>query len=444
MERVYRKRNKRNMKGSSRAQNDNKTDKLRVAAYCRVSTDQELQETSLDNQITTYRERINANPDWVLVDIFVDHGISGTRTNNRKGFNKMIQECREGKIDRILTKSISRFARNTVDCLRFVRELSSLNVTVMFEKEGIDTAGNFSEMLLTVMAAFAQEESRSLSENCKWGIRKRFQEGIVRWHDVYGYRREGDETYIVVEEEANVVREIFDLYEKGASPAEIERLLVEKKIPSISGKEVWPSGSVDHILSNDVYAGDIVLQKGYVQDALSHKRVINDGSVVPMYLIRDNHTAIVSHEQFDRVQRIRLLKSTKMGNRYPFDEGVLRCPYCGEGLKIRRIEREKKHISVWYCENCHKFAVSHDDMKRVVLKAIQTRPEFSAAVSPELYMLERCVDHIELGKHARVNDRTLTVFWKNGGKTELSTDIASDDLKPKVLAENIRQLEKRK
>ena len=190
---------------------------LRVAAYCRVSTDTEEQSTSFNGQVNAYTSLINSNPEWTLAEIYADDGISGTSAQKRPKFMQMIQDCEAGKIDLILTKSISRFARNTLECLSYVRHLNSLGTHIIFENNGIDTRANYSEMLLTILAAFAQEESRSISENTKWGIRKRFEVGEARWSRIYGY----DKGYVVNPQEAAVVQKIFNLYEHGMSTNEI-------------------------------------------------------------------------------------------------------------------------------------------------------------------------------------------------------------------------------
>ena len=194
----------------------------RVAAYCRVSTDSDAQLGSLENQMAAFRHQVSLHDDWELVQIYADEGISGTSTRHRAGFRQMIADCKAGKIDYIITKSISRFARNTMDCLKYVRELQGMGVQVYFEKEGIDTAGSISEILLTVMAAFAQEESRSISENVKWGMRKRFEAGVEWRVPIYGYRHTEEAMYIIVPEEATIVQEIFTRYAQ-CNPAGYDR-----------------------------------------------------------------------------------------------------------------------------------------------------------------------------------------------------------------------------
>ena len=235
----------------------------RVAAYCRVSTDNEGQMSSLELQMAAFRTQIELRPDWELVDIYSDEGISGTRVEKRPEFQRMIRDCEAGKIDYIITKSISRFARNTLECLQHIRYLQSLGVQLLFEKENIDTGTAFSEMLLTILAAFAQEESRSLSENAKWGIRKRFEAGIPKRTYIFGYTYDEQGNYVIVPEQAETVRYIFDLYETGRySMHQIAQKLMAEKRPSAYVNN-WDASHVHCILTNEKYVGDVLMQKRY-------------------------------------------------------------------------------------------------------------------------------------------------------------------------------------
>ena len=308
-------------------------EKLRVAAYCRVSTDSDEQETSFETQVEVYEKKIRANPAWEYAGVYTDEGITGTKASKRPGFQKMIKDAENGKIDRILTKSISRFARNTIDCIAYVRHLKELGTTILFEKENIDTGSTYSEMLLTVLAAFAQEESRSISANITWGVRKRFENGQERWAKMFGYRKDFDtgETYIIVEEEAKVVRLIYELYEKGMTTTETGKELEKREIPTPSGGKVWNAALVRSILVNEKYCGDLILQKYVTTDHLTHTFEKNDGEEAPMYYIKDHHKAIVPREQFNRVQKILDCRNKKVNgyDTYPLGD-KLRCPYCGK------------------------------------------------------------------------------------------------------------------
>lgn len=436
--------------------------KHRVAAYCRVSTDSDEQETSFNTQVEVYEKRILGNPNWEYAGVYADEGLSGTSAAKRVEFQRMMEDCREGKIDRILTKSISRFARNTLDCIEYVRELKELGVTILFEKEHIDTAGAYSEMILTVLAAFAQEESRSLSENIKWGVRKRFQDGTDRWVAIYGYTKVGDQTYVVVENEAAVIREIFDEYEHGLSTAKIGEKLDKAKVPTPLGKAHWDAALVHSILENEKYCGDIILQKFMTEDHLSHTCIKNDGHEVPQYYIKDHHPAIVSRDQFRRVETIRHMnnkKNPEIGGNYPYGN-LLRCPFCG-----RKLHQSKLGIygnqRGWTCEG-EDFLLRSDlldpallecDRKLPVEKLTDTEnldvqkalyykkkhPEFSQV---DFYWVDDLIESIELGTHSGKDDHTVTVHWKCGLTTMAETDRTKMTESPQVLCR--RSIEKRR
>jgi DNA invertase Pin-like site-specific DNA recombinase len=435
-------------------------EKLRVAAYCRVSTDSDEQETSFETQVEVYEKKIRANPAWEYAGVYTDEGITGTKASKRPGFQKMIKDAEEGKIDRIITKSISRFARNTLDCIGYVRHLKDIGTTILFEKENIDTGSAYSEMLLTVLAAFAQEESRSISANITWGVRKRFEEGQERWANVFGYRKDFDtgETYIIVEEEAKVVRLIFDLYEKGLSTSKIGKELQKRGILTPAGKVVWEGALVRSILVNDKYCGDLILQKYVTKDHLTHAFVKNDGEEAPMYYIKDHHKAIVSREQFNRVQRILEYRNKKKNgyDTYPLGD-KLRCPYCGKPMIQKKILVYKQSRG-WVCRD-HNFLIhtrhvedailaAYRSVNREKLKAIMekgTEDEKKAAElflkekdedfqTVEYYWVDELIDHIDLGLHRDKETRTLTVHWRCGFDTTVPTNIDPVKDDPEKLA----------
>ena len=276
---------------------------LRVAAYCRVSTKDEEQLTSYEAQQAYYTDMIMKNPNWTMAGIFADEGITGTSTAKRPEFLKMIRKCRQRKIDLILVKSISRFARNTVDCLGYVRALKELGIAVVFEKENINTMDTESEMLLTLMGAFAQAESESMSANIKWGRRQAMREGKVtfQYKHLYAYERGEDDKPRVIPEQAEVVRRMFDSFLMGNSIRMIKAELEQDKIPAASGRESWSEATIRSILKNEVYCGDVLLQKTYVSDCISKKSIKNTGQL-PMYLIQNHHEGIVSRDKFNAVQ----------------------------------------------------------------------------------------------------------------------------------------------
>ena len=273
---------------------------LRVAAYCRVSTKDEEQLTSYEAQQTYYTDMIMQNPNWTMAGIFADEGITGTSAAKRPEFLKLIRKCRQKKIDMVLVKSISRFARNTVDCLNYIRALKEL---VVFEKENINTMDSESEMLLTLMGAFAQAESESMSANIKWGRRQAMREGKVtfQYKHLYAYERGEDDKPRVIPEQAEVVRRMFDSFLMGNSIRMIKAELERDKIPAVSGGESWSEATIRNILKNEIYCGDVLLQKTYVSDCISKKSIKNTGQL-PMYLIQNHHEGIVSRDKFNAVQ----------------------------------------------------------------------------------------------------------------------------------------------
>lgn len=264
--------------------------KLRVAAYCRVSTDSEEQATSYEAQIEHYTNYIKSNPEWELAGIFADEGITGTNTKKREEFNRMIEECMQGKIDMIITKSISRFARNTLDCLKYIRQLKEKNIPVYFEKENINTLDSKGEILLTIMASLAQQESQSLSQNVKLGIQYRYQQGKIHInHNRFlGYTKDKDGNLVIVPEEAEIVKRIYREYLEGSSMLQIARGLEADGILTGAGNHRWHTSTINKILRNEKYIGDALLQKTYTVDFLSKKRVPNNG-IVPQYYVENSH-----------------------------------------------------------------------------------------------------------------------------------------------------------
>ena len=276
---------------------------LRVAAYCRVSTEEEEQQNSFEVQVRYYTEKITNHEGWLLAGIFADDGISGVRTKNRDQFNEMIELCRQGKIDLILTKSISRFARNTLDCIHYVRLLKSWGIPVIFEKECIDTGTMNSEMILTCLSSFAQAESESISGNVTKGIRMGYRQGrfAFRYTNCLGYRKGADGKPEIVPEEARVIRLIAQDFLNGESLHTIKLTLERLGVRSPSGNITWSTQTIQRILQNEKYVGDILLQKTYTADFLEGKVKKNNGEL-PQYYIRDNHPAILTREEFTGIQ----------------------------------------------------------------------------------------------------------------------------------------------
>ena len=254
------------------------TERLRVAAYARVSTDDEEQQTSYEAQVDYYTKKIRENPEWIFVEVYADEGITGTSTKRRKNFNRMIDDAMAGMIDRIITKSVSRFARNTVDTLTTVRKLKEKGVGVTFEKENIDTLDSKGELFITIMSSLAQEESRSISENVTWGWRKRIADGkvSVAYAHFLGYEKGPDGKMQIVEEEAKVVREIYAMFLDGKTPSGIAAALTKRSVPTPAGKATWQASTVKSILSNEKYRGDALLQKTFTVDFLTKKAKVNE------------------------------------------------------------------------------------------------------------------------------------------------------------------------
>lgn len=327
--------------------------KKRVAAYARVSTSADEQLLSLEVQKSHYEDYIRSNREWEFAGLYFDEGISGTKIKNRTGLQDLLKDCEDGKIDLILTKSISRFARNTTECLQMVRRLSELGVTIIFEKENIDTSRMDNEFLLTVLASMAETESRSSSQNLKWAIRKRFEDGtFIISTPPYGYRNEGSEM-VIVEEEAEVVRRIFSEALSGKGSTLIARGLENDGIPARRGKG-WSHAAVYDMLRNEKYTGDVQLQKTFTDD--SFNRHYNHGEE-NMYLVKDHHEPIVSHEDFDKVQAIIAQHGIERGNtaeegkyhsRYAFS-GKIRCGECGSKFKRTIIYLPSGKLIAWFC-----------------------------------------------------------------------------------------------
>lgn len=269
-----------------------------------MSTDQEEQLSSYENQVRYYKEMIEKNPEYDLVDIYADEGISGTNTKKREEFKRMIDDCRAGRIDLIITKSISRFARNTLDCLNYVRELKEKGVAIIFEKENINTMDAKGEVLLTILSSLAQDESRSISENSAWGIRRRFEQGQYRMSTkrFMGYDYDKNGNLVVNKEQAKVVKRIYHEYLLGKTPDRIARDFRAEKVKSWDGKSNWHVSTIDSMLRNEKYMGDVILQKSYTQDFLTKKRVVNDGKL-QMYHIQDDHEAIIDIDTWNAVQQ---------------------------------------------------------------------------------------------------------------------------------------------
>ena len=335
----------------------------RVAAYCRVSTDREEQEHSFETQKAMYTEMIMMKPTWQMAGIYADEGITGTVAKKRPGFMKMIEDCRKGKIDMIVTKSVSRFSRNNLDCLMYVRELKQLGIPIIFEKEGINTIQVSSELLLTLFGALSQAESESISMNVKLGIRQSLKNGNVRfsYKTFLGYRKGADGQPEIVPEQADIVKRIYNDFLAGATYLEIAKRLTEEHVPTMGGGNRWFSERIKSILKNEKYKGDALLQKTYITDPIS-KRVKKNNGELPMYYVENSHPAIIERRIFDSVQEEIARRAgkkkvkqtgtkTELG-RYSGKYALTELLYCGEcGTPYRRCtwSRNGKKKIVWRC-----------------------------------------------------------------------------------------------
>lgn len=288
--------------------NDRQNRKIRVGAYCRVSTDSDEQELSYETQCEYYENYIGSHENWELIAIYSDEGITGTSTNKRSDFMRMIDDARAGKLDMIITKSITRFARNTVDSLMYLRILKEYNVDVYFEVENVHSL-EANEMLLTILSSVAQQSSEDKSESIKWGYQRQFEKGKVYAANMYGYRSNRG-TLDIIEEEAEVVREIFSKYLSGMSESKIARYLTENKVPKKNGSTKWDSGTIGRMLQNEKYSGDALLKKTFSIDFLHKKRYKNEGQK-KMYFVENSHPAIVTKEVFKAAQVERTKRNMK-------------------------------------------------------------------------------------------------------------------------------------
>jgi len=367
--------------------------KIRVAAYCRVSTDSEEQLNSYESQKRTYTQKIAENPEWEMAGLFADEGITGTSLQKRTEFNRMIAACKRGSIDIILTKSLSRFARNTVDCLETVRMLKARGIGVIFEKENIDTLTQSSEFIMTLFSGFAQAESESLSKNVTWGKQKSMEAGhaAFQYRALLGYQKGADGKPEIVESEAQIVRRIFRSYLDGSSLADIKRMLDSEGLPTARGVKTWSHQVIHNILTNEKYIGDALLQKTYITDCISKKVKKNCGER-PMYYIENNHPAIIPRDVFQRVQEEMARRSSKRkvmqktgkteqgkySSKYALSE-LLICGECGTPYKRCTWSRNGKKRIVWRCisrlefgkKYCHNSpTIDEDKLQTGILTAL--------------------------------------------------------------------------
>lgn len=376
--------------------------RLKVAAYCRVSTDTDEQATSYEAQVEHYTEYIQKNPDWEFAGIYADDGISGTNTKKREEFNRMIEDCMAGRIEMVITKSISRFARNTLDCLKYIRQLKEKSIPVYFEKENINTMDAKGEVLLTIMASLAQQESQSLSQNVRLGIQYRYQQGKVQvcTNRFLGYDKDKDGNLVINPTEAEVVKRIFREYLEGSSLLDICNSLMADGILTGAHKKKWVPSTVKKMLTNEKYIGDALLQKTVTVDFLTKKRVSNNG-IAPQYYVEGSQPAIISKEIFMMVQeeiarRVNMSSGKSRSKRvysskYALSSIVI-CPKCGDIYRRMSWSIHGRRSIVWRCVTrvehgpvaCDAPTVKEEVLKAAVVQAINQTLGQKSEVIPKL------------------------------------------------------------
>ena len=406
----------------------NEQRKRRTAGYARVSTDSEEQLTSYEAQVDYYTNYIKSRDDWDFVEVYTDEGISGTNTKKREGFKRMVEDALDGKIDLIITKSVSRFARNTVDSLTTVRQLKEKGIEIYFEKENIWTLDSKGELLITIMSSLAQEESRSISENVTWGQRKRFADGkvCVPFKHFLGYDRGEDGNLVLNEKEAVIVRRIYSMFLQGMTPYGIASQLTADGVLSPAKKEKWNAGTVKRMLSNEKYKGDALLQKSYTVDFLSKKKKDNEGEI-PQYYVENNHEAIIEPAVFDMVQR-ELERRQPGRNRHSgvhIFSGKIKCGECGSwyGSKVWHSNSKYRRM-VWQCN--HKFN-KDEKCKTPHLDEETIKTFFISAVNKLLSEKEEIFENFQLLK-----DTVFDTTDLEKEQTELQSEI-------EVIAEMIQK-----
>ena len=397
----------------------------RVAAYARVSSGKDAMLHSLSAQVSYYSEHIQSHPEWEYAGVYVDEALTGTK-GERPKFQQMLSDCRAGKIDLILTKSISRFARNTVTMLETVRELKALGIDVYFEEQNIHSMSGDGELMLTILASYAQEESRSVSENCKWRIRQKFQQGIPTTTRLNGLRIDHGKV-TVIPDEAKAVALIFELRRAGMGKNGIARELNRRGVPAKRGG-IWHESVVETILRNEKYQGDLLLQKQYRVDHLSKIDRPNLGEL-PQYLVRDDHEAIVSREVFEEVQQsireraVAFPEGHGVRAHYPFSQRLI-CGHCGKHYK-RRVNSGK---IAWQCS-------TYMTRGKALCPAKQIRESILEAVSAEVLgtdtfdagLFEREINHIRICEGNRLafifrDGRKVEKTWKSPSRRDSWTD----------------------
>lgn len=408
---------------------------LRVAAYCRVSTDDEDQINSYKTQVAYYTEHISSNPKWIFAGVYADEGVTGTLVEKRDDFKRMIKDCEKHKIDLILTKSISRFARNTVESLTYVRKLKAMNIGVFFEEQNINSLTTDSEMFVGLYSVIAQAESENISANVRWGIQQRMKKGLYGFHyKTYGYIKGTDGEPEIVPNEAEVIRKIFKLYLNGYSVSGIVKYLSENNIYNREGKR-FSTSVIRSMLQNEKYVGDLLFQKTYRLDCISKKTVVNNGQL-PKYLVSNNHSAIIDRDTFNLVQletSRRTSKRKKSDNgitelgkyssKYAFSE-LLFCGECGSPFRRKVITRGNSKDVYWRCinriENGNKYCKKSMGIKEKILQDAVCRA--LNKISPERSELLNAINSA-LSYGITGDENVLSVYNIDHNISELKNQI---------------------
>ena len=444
----------------------------RVAAYCRVSTGSDEQLNSYETQKAVYSEMISSRTDWCLAGIYADEGISGTQADKRQRFQDMINDCIKGKIDYIITKSVSRFARNTVDCLEYVRMLKARGIGIYFEEQNIDTLKNDSELYLVIYAGFAQSESESISKNITWSVRKKFEEGkvMIPYKKMLGYKKGTDGNPEIVPEEAALVERIFKMYLAGETPRSISETLRNENIIIPNKSLSFTAGMITNILSNIKYTGDAILQQTITVDCITKTRIKNAGEEVPMYYVHNSHPAIISRELYNKAQEEKARRNTRTPkslktaitasgkySKYALTD-VLICGECG--TRYRRCTwniRGKKRV-VWRCINrlengtkyCKKsITLDEEELHAAIVRAINrfnqedslSYMSLMTSTIGEAIGLNGNSDEIDLLKRRidALNGRMVNLI---NGSVKGCDDIAAHETEFKEISTEIDQLQK--
>lgn len=421
---------------------------VRVAAYARVSADKDAAFHSLEAQTEYYQNYIKVHPNWTLIGIYSDNGISGT-TINRPEFQRMLEDCRAGKINLVVTKSVTRFARNTVILLETIRELKALGIDCFFEKEQMHSISPDGELLLTLLAMYAEEEARSASENQLWRIRKKFEKGEPTYCRPYGYIMV-DGKLQIVPEEASVVRQIFESYLAGDGYGSIAKKLSHQGVPALFGKR-WRASSVYNILRNEKYTGDMMLQKYYTPDFRTKREYVNRGKL-RQYYVADSHEAIIDHDMFARTQAEIANRSARYCHerRLPPDEynlfaGFVRCGICGGAFVHKQANGRKYRPPIWICSTYFQFGKERCPSQKIPESILleKAREVLCADTITRELLAENLID-ITVPEHNhlifRLKDGSLVdVYWKHPSRSLSWTPEMRQEARERALKQQERR-----